>query len=79
MVGVKRQELDGDQGAAETAEGRPAQPYFGAVAVFGLVLLLAAALLHFAVAPRTSPGFSYLAVIVALWALGTLIAAGLRE
>lgn len=57
----------------------PARPYLSPVALGALLLLLAAAILHFAVAPRTSVGFTYLAVVVALWGLGGGLAAGLRD
>lgn len=46
--------------------------------VFGAVLLLAAALSDFVLAPALSPGFTYVAVLLGLWGLGTLLAGGLK-
>lgn len=45
----------------------------------GALLLLLAAVCQYAIGPAVSPGFSYLAVMLALGGIGVLLAAGLAE
>ena len=45
----------------------------------GVALLILAGVCQFLIGPGTSPGFSYLAVILALGGIGALIAAGIAE
>jgi len=47
--------------------------------VFGLVLLAAAAIAEYAVAPAGGPGFRYLAVLLLLGAVGVFIGAGVVD
>jgi hypothetical protein len=45
----------------------------------GASLLIVAGVCQFIIGPATSPGFSYLAVILALGGIGMLLAAGIAE
>lgn len=69
-----------DHGVRTGGDGgeQSASPGGLAPLVFGLVLLLAAALSNFVLALAFGPGFTYVAVLLALWGLGTLLAGGLK-
>jgi hypothetical protein len=79
-MSMMKRPLYQDHGVRTSGDAGDVLPRQGGLVplAFGAILLLAAALSNFVLALAFSPGFTYVAVLLGLWGLGTLLAGGLK-